>query len=63
MLENRGKYSIIPSRGPQKDKTLKMIYQLDGDTLKIAMYDLPDNRPGSFDEKSLVIVTLKREKK
>jgi uncharacterized protein (TIGR03067 family) len=54
---------VTPSDGPEKDKTLKMIYQIDGDTLKVGG-DKNENgeRPKTF-ETAGMIVTMKREKK
>jgi uncharacterized protein (TIGR03067 family) len=46
----------------QKPKTLKAIYQVDGDTLKFALADDPEGeRPASFD-KAKRILTFKRQK-
>jgi uncharacterized protein (TIGR03067 family) len=54
---------ITPSDGPQKDKAMKMIYQLDGDTLKIyGAKNEEGERPKNF-EAAAMIITLKREKK
>jgi uncharacterized protein (TIGR03067 family) len=50
-------------RGPSKGKTWKCIYQVDGDTLRIAMTSKGDQRPENFDsKKDLFIVTYKRIK-
>jgi uncharacterized protein (TIGR03067 family) len=58
-----GHLDITPSDGPQKDKAMKMIYQLDGDTLKIGgAKNENDDRPKKF-EMAAMILTLKREKK
>jgi uncharacterized protein (TIGR03067 family) len=54
---------IVPTEGPQKGKTVKMIFQLDGDTLKIAGKMEPTERPKGFDDKDVVVMTLKRQKK
>src|SRR5262245_11766957 len=48
-------------RKPEKE--IKAIYQLEGDTLKIAMTDDGKERARSFDEKVYVVYTLKRKKK
>jgi uncharacterized protein (TIGR03067 family) len=49
--------------GADKGKTVKMIFQLDGDTLKIAGKMKPEDRPAGFDDKDIMIITMKREKK
>src|SRR5262249_23260661 len=59
-----GHLDMTPTEGPDKDKTVKMIFQLDGDTLKIAASTKEGGeRPKSFDDKGIMIITLKREKK
>ena len=67
----RGIYTLDPSQKPGHidlmitgaDKPLKLIYQLDGDALKLAgPKGGGDDRPKSFDE-APVQITLKREKK
>jgi uncharacterized protein (TIGR03067 family) len=50
---------VTPDDG--KDKTMKAIYTIDGDTIKIAVNPEGD-RPKSFDDAAIVIVA-KREKK
>jgi uncharacterized protein (TIGR03067 family) len=56
---------ITGTDGPNKDKTFKAIYELDGDTLRIC-YDLSGKgRPTEFATKEgthLFLVTYKREK-
>jgi len=54
---------MSPLEGPEKGKTVKMIFQLDGDTLKLAGKMKPEERPAGFDDKDAMIITLKREKK
>jgi uncharacterized protein (TIGR03067 family) len=55
---------IMPTDGPEKGMTIKMILQLDGDTLKIAAGNGPTaERPKSFDDKNIMIITVKRAKK
>ena len=42
---------------------VKMIYHLDGDTLKLAAYkDAKQRRPKGFDDKDAIVITLKRVK-
>jgi len=57
---------ITGTEGPNKDKTYKAIYELDGDTLRVC-YDLSGkDRPTEFKTKAdtqLFLVTYKREKK
>jgi uncharacterized protein (TIGR03067 family) len=56
-------FDITPSDGPDKDKTIKMIYQLDGDILKFGgVKNETGDRPKSFDTAG-IIITLKRENK
>jgi uncharacterized protein (TIGR03067 family) len=58
-----GHFDIMPSDGPEKGKTLKMIFMLDGDTLIIAGAKNDDGpRPKTFEE-AHGKMTLKREKK
>jgi len=54
---------VMPTEGPEKGKTMKMIFQLDGDTLKLAVKMNPEERPKSFDDKDAMVMTLKRDKK
>jgi uncharacterized protein (TIGR03067 family) len=54
---------VTPAKGERNGKTLKLIYQLDGDTLKFASTKDGAERPQGFDDKGLSIFTLKREKK
>jgi uncharacterized protein (TIGR03067 family) len=54
---------MTPTEGPDKGKTVKMIFQLDGDTLKIGMNTKVGERPKNFDDKEAGVLTLKREKK
>ena len=51
-----------PTEGSGKGKTVQLIFQLDGDTLKIGGKMKP-GRPKGFDDKDILIMTLKREKK
>jgi uncharacterized protein (TIGR03067 family) len=73
---NRGNYRInptrkpphldyIPSKGECRGQTLKRIYQIDGDTLKIAwIRDESDKRrPQGFNDDGIVIKIYKRVKK
>jgi uncharacterized protein (TIGR03067 family) len=58
---------ITPKDGPNKGKTIKVIYKLDGDTL-VACYDLNTEkgaRPEKFESKddNQFLATYKREKK
>jgi uncharacterized protein (TIGR03067 family) len=50
------------TEGSGKGKTVQLIFQLDGDTLKIAGKMKP-GRPKGFDDKDVMVMTLKREKK
>jgi uncharacterized protein (TIGR03067 family) len=54
---------LMPTEGPEKDKTMKMIVELKDDTLRIAGKMKPDERPAGFDDKDIMIITLKRAKK
>jgi uncharacterized protein (TIGR03067 family) len=55
---------MSPTEGDGKGKTIKMIIELDGDNLKLAMGKDPSAaRPKGFDDKEAMIMTLKREKK
>jgi uncharacterized protein (TIGR03067 family) len=54
---------ITPTEGPDKDKVMKMIFELKDDTLRIAGKMKPDERPTGFDDKDIMIITLKKEKK
>jgi uncharacterized protein (TIGR03067 family) len=61
--EKPGHLDITPSDGPEKGKTMKMIFMLDGDTLTIGGAKKDEGpRPKSFDDAHGKI-TLKREKK
>jgi uncharacterized protein (TIGR03067 family) len=55
---------LVPSDGPEKGKTMKMILEVDGDTLTIAgpKKEFEGERPKKFDGAD-VKITLKREKK
>jgi uncharacterized protein (TIGR03067 family) len=53
---------ITLTNGPEKDAVMKIIGQLDGDTLKLASGLNSAEQPKSFDE-GFVIMTLKRVKK
>lgn len=54
----------LPSSGAHKGKTIKWIYQIDGDTLKIAclVHEYEKRPPQGFDEKDLYVYTHKRVK-
>src|SRR5262245_46038983 len=56
---------IMPTEGPNKGKTIKAIYELDGDTLKVC-YDLEGKgRPKAFETKAdtgYVLIVYKRAK-
>ncbi len=55
---------LIPSNGPLQRKTLKCIYQIDGDTLRIANIATldDDGRPTEFSGADVAVVTYKRVK-
>jgi uncharacterized protein (TIGR03067 family) len=53
----------IDMRDKKDGKTLRGLYVLDGDTLKISHYLEGTERPATFDAKDLFIVTLKRQTK
>ena len=54
----------IPTSGVHKGKTIKWIYQIDGDTLKIACLanEYEKRPPNGFDDKGLYVYTYKRVK-
>jgi uncharacterized protein (TIGR03067 family) len=55
---------LIPPKDADQKETMQAIYQLDGDTLKLA-YSIkgPEGkRPTAFDPKEAAIMTLKRKK-
>jgi uncharacterized protein (TIGR03067 family) len=54
----------LPSSGAHKGKTIKWIYQIDGDTLKIACLanEYEKRPPQGFDDKDLYVYTYKRVK-
>lgn len=55
---------VTPTEGPDKGMTMKMILQLEGDTLKLGMGEGPKaERPKSLDDKNIMVITLKRAKK
>jgi uncharacterized protein (TIGR03067 family) len=56
---------ITPTEGKEKGKTMKAIYMIDGDTLKIAM-GFGDDRPTEFTTKKdtfVGLIVFKRDKK
>jgi uncharacterized protein (TIGR03067 family) len=54
---------MTPTGGPEKDKTTKMIFLLNGDTLKIAGKIGSEKRPADFEGADLSIMMLKRQMK
>ena len=76
-LKDLGKLALDPSRkpaamditgtkGPNKDKTVKAIYKIEGDTLTICYATGGDARPAKFESKpdsKQFLVVYKREKK
>jgi len=60
-------FDLMPEAGPDKGKTIKGIYVLDGDTLKLsAASDASKGRPTDFTTKKgsgNVLMVLKKEKK
>jgi uncharacterized protein (TIGR03067 family) len=56
-------FDWIPSRGDYKGQTLKCIYQIDGDTLKIANKIVGEERPQGFNDDGLAVSIYKRVKK
>jgi uncharacterized protein (TIGR03067 family) len=57
---------MVPDDGPEKGKTLKGIYVVDGEMLKLCFAKQPDNaRPSEFatkKESGSVLIVLKKEK-
>ena len=55
----------VPSNGPYRGQTVKYIYQLDRDTLRIAFMAAEDDmrRPQGFNDKGVYVETYKRVKK
>jgi len=54
---------IIPKDGPEKDKTMRGIYELDGDTLKLCVRGMGEGRPTEFkSDKDVTVMVLKRVK-
>jgi uncharacterized protein (TIGR03067 family) len=56
---------VVPKQDkPKETETMKGIYQLDGDTLKMATPEAGPSgpRPTSFDGKEVVVTTFKRKK-
>ena len=55
----------VPSNGPYQGQTVKYIYQLDRDTLRIAFMAAEDDmrRPQGFNDKGVYVETYKRVKK
>jgi uncharacterized protein (TIGR03067 family) len=55
---------ITPLTGPDKGNTMRGIYTLEGDTIKVCMTHKGDVRPAEFKGgKDLAVMTMKREKK
>jgi uncharacterized protein (TIGR03067 family) len=54
----------LPSNGSDQGQTIKFIYQIDGDTLRIAriMSAFTTSRPQGFDDDHIFVVTYKRVK-
>ncbi len=46
----------------QKGRTYRYLYQLDGDKLKIGYKGDCSDRPKSFDEQDIIVLTFRREK-
>jgi uncharacterized protein (TIGR03067 family) len=66
---DKGRYKVHPSHQPlqldvttEDNITVKMIYQLDGDTLKLGVAEDVRERPKSFDDQGIIIIILKRAK-
>jgi uncharacterized protein (TIGR03067 family) len=54
---------LVPADGPDKGKTLRCIYSLEGDDLKICSPSKSDDdRPKEFAAKKAVLLVFKREK-
>jgi len=55
----------VPANGPYQGQTVKYIYQLDRDTLRIAFMAAEDDmrRPQGFNDKGIYVETYKRVKK
>jgi uncharacterized protein (TIGR03067 family) len=56
---------VKPSDGPNAGKTLRAIYQLDGDTMKVCYAPAGQDRPTTFDTKDkagYALIVYKREK-
>ncbi len=54
---------LVPTEGPEKGKTMKMIIELKDDTLRIAGKMKPEERQTGFDDKDIMVITLKKAKK
>ncbi len=55
---------IVPADGPDKGQTRPLIYELDGDTLRICGSEVGKGRPAGFpakDAKGLMLMVLRRE--
>jgi len=60
--KNPPELDITPPDGSGRGQ-MKMIYHLDGDTLKLAGHKDDKQRPKSFEDKDAIVITLKRVKK
>jgi uncharacterized protein (TIGR03067 family) len=54
---------MTATEGPDKGKTVKMIFELKDDMLKLGGTKGGEELPKGFDDKNLLIITLKRAKK
>jgi uncharacterized protein (TIGR03067 family) len=53
----------LPTSGPGKDDTWRMIYRVDGDTLLIAYTVSLREYPKGFDDPDAFVTTMRRERK